>query len=806
MWREFSLAWRRLTRQPAIMISIVLVLTFIIGVESLLIVVTQQTLLKPLPYPRPDELVLLTEENPLQGLSALPAAVENFNIWQEQGESFAGLAAWRMTQSLVEQGEQTTQCRRALVTPNFFKVLGAHLYLGSGFSMMMNPEGNSTEAILSYPFWTTAFFADPSVVGGTFRLDGSLVTIVGVAASTTHFPRGAELWTAQEFSSRTEVKGTRSLSVLGRLRIGATPETARAELRHLSDVARRRFPDLNQGFSATASGLKEELTRDYKGTLLILVAVSTLALVVGCLNLSSLQLARLVRQRRELGTRFALGSNTLGVLGSPLAEILLLTLAGATGGVLLSLSLAGSIGRWIPELNNVANSALMWPLFAVAGVLVVICGAALVVVPITYLRSIDPLDLIRESAGAGAGRLRFSLTQSLLLVAQIGLALPVVVGLVILTTAFLRLQSLDVGLETKGLLVASVAFPDWRSQEALDLPTLSPADLESLAALPGVLSVAAVSSLPTHRADTKTTFVIHEHPFPTALGVPIVDQRVATPNFFATTGIQLVEGREFTAADSRQAPKVVVVNEAFAERFFPTESPVGQRIRIGSPQEVALYGQPVLWTVVGVVKDVLNLGLGTRAEPSIYLPLAQMPVPALNLVVRHQQTLRPSIETLVDTFSQVQAAAKLSRIRSYGEIVASLVGRPGLQTLLFAGYSLISLLLLAISTYALVSCSVDQNTRALGISIALGARKLHLARVIWGRLVSLATLGLVVGGLSGLVVTRWIQAWYWAAEAPGWIVLGISAVAMTLFFGLSAWIPTRSITKLEIRTLLGSPQ
>jgi putative ABC transport system permease protein len=798
---DLAVALRRWRRAPLATLAVLLTLAAVIGTEGLLLASIDLVLLRRSPYSDVDRLVVLWERNPSLGLERVPVAAGDFADWRQEARSFTGLAAIHSGASLLDTGGRLMQVKNARVSPDLFPVLGLRLALGSGFTPARGNDAPADEIILSHSLWKSAFGGDPRVLGRACRLDGRPFTIVGVAPGGAELPKGTEVWIADRFERGMASRVVRNLMVIGRLRPGVSLAAAQAEMDAVAQQLLRLHPESNRGFGTALMPLALEVTRTIRPTLLFLFGAATLAVVIGCLNLSNLELVRTARRRRELAIRMVLGADGLPLWRPVLVESLLLALTGGFLGFVVALWGGPGVMRLSPVTAGLMNERFVPPLLGSVLWVAAVAGLMIGSIPVLYLLlTVQGVPLSRQVGEGSGGSLRFSRLQRALLVLQVALSLPLLVGGCVLLQNFLRLKKVDPGFQPRGVVAMGLTLPD--AQVAAAARGAVSSVLERVTALPWVSRAAVVSNLPLGGTNTSSTFTIVGRPLAPGEAPPNADQRSVSPGYFAALSIPRLRGRVFGDLDSPEGTTVCIVNDLLARRFWPGQDPIGQVLYLGSPQEIALFGHPVPWRIVGVVGNVRHVGLEEDFRPEIYLPYAQMPVGFVSLVARTRVGTPASLAELRAVVTGLGDQVRPGRAEWMEEIVADAVGRPGIQTFFFVLFMAVSVLLVAMSTYALVAHSVSEGARGIGISLALGAQAHHVLALVLREMSILCVVGLALGVLLGMAGIRLLAHAIFLLAGGGPAVYAGAILLLAGLVAASSLLPARRALDLDPTRLL----
>jgi predicted permease len=746
--QDLVYALRRLRSAPGFTLVAVVTLALGIGANGALFSVVNGVLLQPLPYPEPERLVRLAALYEGQRIVLSPA---NFYDASAAARSFEALAAYDTGGYTLTGHGEPVRLQGAEVSAPFFDVLKVR-HLGRGFQAGDNEPGRTPVAVLGHGLWQERFGGDPAVLGHTVTIDGEARTVVGIAPAGFAYPEQTQIWLPLVYDEQFRVKsrGAWYLSAIGRLGSGFTLGTARAELQAIAERLERDYPDQNEKLGMTAVELREDLVGDVRLALLVLLGAVGFVLLIACVNVANLLLARLSAREGELAVRTALGAGRGRLVRQLLTEALVLGLAGGAAGLALaswgtSLLLALQPG----DLPRAAEVRVDWMVGGFAAALSVLGSLLFGAVPALRLARRDPAQALREGGRglhAGHGRLGQGLV-----VAEIALAVALLVGAGLLIRSFTQLRRVAPGFSVANALTLRVSLPETAYKEDARQVAFYRSLLQRLAALPGVRSAGATMGLPLSGIHFNFSFEVEGRPKLAPAQQPSMEVRVVSAEYFGAIGMPVLAGRGFTAADVAEAPRVMVLSRSAVRRFFPGEDPLGKQINLGwggadSPRAGG--------TVVGVVGDVKDHGLAEDHPPEAYLPYAQRPVRGMDLVLR----------TAVDPASLATAAAAavreldpdlpVTRVRTLEQIVSRSVAVPRFYALLLAFFAGTALFLAALGVFGVLSYGVAQRSREIGLRMALGARPADVLRMVVGQALRLAALGLLVGGASALVLSR----------------------------------------------------
>lgn len=683
----------------------------------------------------------------------------------------------------------------AYVSTNLFSLLGVAPVLGRAFVPGEDRPGSDRVVVISHALWQQRFGADPGVVGRTILVDGEPRTVVGVMPRGLDFPAAdTRLWVPATIdpSNPANLWGGAGGQVIARLAAGATPARAQAELHALVPELRRAntlwVPAPEYRASWTVAPLQETIVRDVRSRLLILLAAAGLVLLIACANVANLLLARASARQREMAVRNALGAGRPRLIRQLLTESAVLGFLGCALGLLLAVggvkALVAALPAEVPRVAEIEVDRWVLGFTLAVGVL-----ATLLVGLIPALRSSRPdaqsaLRSGGRSTSAGQRRLAGALVTT-----EFALAVMLVIAAGLLIRSFAALVHVDPGFRTEHIITARITPPEARYGDGTKQRAFYAALLGRVSALPGVRSVDAVSRLPLAGGFTGVAFEVEGKPYRPGTVAPVFDDRRITPGYPQTMGIRLLAGRPLTDADREGAPKVALVNEAMARKFWPGEDPVGKRFK-----EVWL---PEWTTVVGVVGNVKSRGLASETEPQVYRPFAQAPTLDMSLVVRTTGDPDAVIGSLRAAVAAVDADVPVSEIRMVEQMITSSVAAPRFTMLLLAAFAAVALLLAAIGIYGVISYAVTRRTPEIGLRVALGAQRGHVLRMVLRQALVLAVIGAVVGLGAALATTRALRSLLFGVSATDGVTLIAVPLLLMAVALLAAYLPARRAARVD---------
>ena len=788
---DLRYALRSLARQPTYTAVALLTLVLGIGSNTAIFSVIKAVLLNPLPYEDPSRLIVLAERNP-DGNADLVAPL-TYVDWKEQARTISGMAAFRQLRYAFAGAGEPLDVPSVRATPNLFTVLRARAILGRTFVPEEGITGADRVAILSRAFWERHFGGSPSIVGRTIQLDALPYTVVGVMDASFDFPPSGDvdIWTPLAFDPADQhgrSRKARSLSIVGRLADGANVEGAQREMSVIAERLAATYPDSNAGWGARVVAAQEELVTTVRPALLLISAAVGFLLLIVCANVANLLLARLSSRRTEIAMRAALGAGRWPLVRQVLAESAILAVAGGAIGLFVAWAGVRFVHALpegsLPRIQDVrVDTGVL--LFAVTMSLVVALVFGLV--PALQASRAGLRDTVHAFSGT-TGKSGSRLLNALVVV-EVALALVLLVGAGLMTRSFAQLMRVSPGFEPRNLLAVQIYLPQAKYKTGVDRTRFYADAINRIAATPGVSSVAGVSALPMYPVgiDFALPFTIEGQAAPANGEEPRADIRMATPGYFETMKMRLVSGRFIDDRDRMGMPGVMVINETMARRYFNGADPLGRTV-------INPHGKA---QVVGVVGDVKHYGLDRAARAELFMPAWQQPLNGMALVVRTTSDPKTFVDQVRRQVLAADAEQPIFDASVMVDVVARSVFLPRISMLLLIAFAATALLLAAVGIYGVVSYSVTQRTRELGVRMALGADAAHTLRIVLGGSMLLVGIGTVCGLGVSIAVTRLISSLLFeVSPLDAGVLAGVSAVIVAC--GLAAsYLPARRATRVD---------
>ena len=767
-----------------------------IGATTAIFSVVDAVLLRPLPYADPNGLVMLWEHH-MSGVGAAHnnTGPANFLAWRDETRSFSAMAAFANARvTIVGAGGEPASEQTRYASAALLPLLGVKPFIGRLYDETDDTPSAARVVDLDYGFWQRRFGGRRDVVGTTVQINGNDVTILGVLPKGFSFFEPAAVWMPTRFSDAERTFGGRYLRVVARLKPGVSWQQADLEMKA---VARRRateMPTLNANWTSLASPLRDDLAGKSRTPLLVLLGAVTFLLLIACANVANLMLARAGDRRREMAVRVALGAAPRRIVRQLLTESVMLALAGAALGVLGAWAGTRILGGLAPaQLGAVAVSriGLDGRVLAFAIGVAMATGIAFGLAPALQSARRDPKDALSEGGRSGAaGSRRAGRLRAALVVVEIGLAVVLLAGAGLMVRSLADLRRVPLGFDAAHALTAGLVLHGHAYDSSAAAVSFFERAEQRIAALPGVRAVGSISWLPLSGQRSASSFTVVGQPTPPLGDEPAGDFRAITPGYFAAMGIPIEEGRGLEATDRRDAAQVAVVSHTLARTFFPNESAVGHELKFEWDGWYTVR-------IVGVAGDVHHDGPRTEPYMEIYRPLEQFPYDGMTLVVRSSGDPRALAAPVRAALRDIDPAQAVEDVKPMIDYVHASVGDTRLDTVLFAMFGVIGLVLAMIGIYGLGAYTVQQRRHEFGIRMALGAQRGAVLSMAIRRGLVLAALGLAVGVAGALSLTHLMGALLFGVKPNDPVTFVWVAVALAAVAALSAWVPARRATRLD---------
>jgi predicted permease len=789
---------RMLLKNPAFTLIAVLALALGIGANSAIFSVVNTLLLRPLPYKNPDQLVVVWENATHQGFPKNTPSAANFIDWQKQNTVFQGMAAFaERSFNLTGVGEPERLDGRR-VSANLFDLLGVRPIIGRNFVPDEDKPGTKV-ALLNESLWKRRFGSDPGVIGRAIALNGESYTVVGVLPNSVRLPAFGnwrdQVWVPLAFTSEEAAsRGNHYLQVIGRMKAGVALEQARAEMATIMARLAQQYPEDNTRIGTVVNPLHEEIVGNMKPALLVLLGAVAFVLLIACANVANLLLARAAARHKEIALRLALGADRARLTKQLLVESVMLSLLGGVVGLVFAWAGLQVLTRFIPpDVAHAEGIAIDAKVLAFTLLVALVTGLVFGLAPASQASHFNLNDTLKEGGrDAGAGP-RGKRLRSALVIAEVAVSFILLIGAGLLINSFMHLRNLDPGFRTDHLLTLNVDLSETKYPDNPKRTAFFDEVVRRVQALPGVRSVAVAGNLPfTYNGDSMPIGA-EGIPDPAPDQRPDVIFRAIGPGYFSTMGIPLVRGRDFNDQDTLDTTPTVMVSEKTAQHYWPNADPIGKRIKNGSTTSDAPWR-----TVIGVVKDVRQNDFVAEPKMQMYFTYRQLRSLMPNaLIVRtavEPLSLAASVRNAIWAVDKDQSVANID---SMEHIVAGAVARQRFSMLLLAIFAGVALVLAAVGIYGVMSYSVAQQTREIGIRMALGAQRSDVLKMTIKQGLKLVGVGLIIGLAAAFVLTRVMATLLFGISATDPITFATISLILMAVALLASYIPSVRAMKVD---------
>jgi putative ABC transport system permease protein len=794
--QDLRFAVRSFLRSPRFTIPAVLALALGIGASAAIYSVVRGVMLKPLPYKDPERIVSIWENNLRRNRPRNVVGPANFVAWQERNRSFEHIGMVGPARLNIMMDGRPEEIAGLNASSGVFAALGVQPVVGRGFTTDEDLEGNDGVIVLSYEFWQSRLGGRPDVVGLSLTTNTRPRSVVGVMPPTfTVEGQRADFmvpygWTLERLRS---APGRGSSHAIARLRDGVSIEQAADEMNTIAAQLEQEAPERNTGWSATVISIHEQTVDQIRAPMLVLAGAVGLVLLIACVNVANLLLARSTVRQRELGLRNALGAGRGRLLRQMLTESIVLAAVGGVAGLGLAVvfhrGLLALVADRIPvpRLDQVVlDLPVVW--FTLA--LVLGTGLLFGLAPALFATG-TATDHLRSGGRHGGGR-KSRRALDVLVIAEVALSLVLLAGAGLLIRSFVALQSINPGFQAEGVLTARVQVTGEQYSEPRRAASFYTEALSTIAALPAVQSAAAVTFLPMSGPGIGTSFHRLDRPVPAAGDTPSTEVRPVTPGFFRTMAIPQLAGRDFTLADTADTPFVAVVSDTLARQQFPGENPLGRRLNVSIGR--APGGMDV--EIVGIVGDIKMATLDADTRPAVYLPHTQLTLGLMTLVVRTDREPLALVPSVTAAVRGLDPTLPLADVKRMSDVVDATLARPRVVSVLLTAFALMALVLAGVGVYGVMAYSVSQRTQEIGVRMALGATSGSVFRLVLGKALALVSIGVVTGLMAAAGLTRLLTTLLFETEPLDPWTFAVTAVVLMAVAAMASYVPARRGTQV----------
>lgn len=794
--QDVRYAIRQLKGSPGTTAVAVFTLALGIGANTSIFSNVNALLLRPFEFPNLDRVVAVWET--VQSATSIKASPADFRDWTQQSKSFEHLAAIQSWDANLTGAGVAERAEGYRVTPEFFPLLDVPTVLGRSIGASDLQQGAAPVVVVSYGFWQRHLAADANIVGRNLLLNGKSFTVVGVAGQGGDFPVGAQIWTPLDFTpAETADRTNHYLIVLGRLHKNVSIATAGADLQAIAHRLGEQFPGSNSGHGIRVVSLVEDATTGTRQFVLVLMGAAVFVLLLACVNVANLQLARAAGRQREMAVRLGLGASRWQLIRQLLVESTTLASIGACAGVILSswemVLLRGNIPDFIVEhVPGLKNVRLDWRVLAFTIAMAVLSGVISGLAPALRFSRSTAAGALREnargtSASAGTGKLR-----AILVTSEMALALVLLVGAGLMVKGFRHLITVEMGFDRSQVLTFRVALPETKYQSDDQVRGYYDRVLRILQSMPGVKSAAAVTSVPSSWSWNWTVYEAEGAPPSKPGEMPTTISQIVTPDFFPTLRVPIIEGRFLTAQDSRDSAPVAVISAALARRAFPGQNAIGKHLTLGGSE----HHEPQR-LIVGIVGDIRTNPFDSGFDPTAYVPLTQVPGRSSSIVVRTGSDPSAFAAGAMAQLRSVDPDTPAFDVRSLEQVISDNASGVESSARMMLIFGFIALTLSAAGIFAVMAYTVGQRTHEIGVRMALGAQRVDVLRLVVSSALKMGGIGLAIGLVISAMMARALSSALFGVVQIDVSVFAALTALLIAVAGIAAFIPARWATKVD---------
>jgi putative ABC transport system permease protein len=799
LWQDLRYGFHLLWKSPGFTLVALLALALGIGANTFIFSVVNALLLRPLPFPDSDRITSILAKSPDTGALFSSYSLPNFEDIRDRNQVFEHVAALYMSTEFLRSGDEPERLRGAYVSAELFPLLGVKPLIGRTFSREEERSGDGNFIVLSYNLWQRRFNGNPKIIDQNVVIGSRPTNVLGVMPEGFKFPVGArqvDFWMPLISSipptART-ARGAVYLGLFARLKPNVTLIQAQADMNLIASQLATQYPESNTGLNIVPVSTHERLVGQIRPALLVLLGAVALVLLIACANVANLMLARASVRQKEIAIRTAIGATRWRVVRQLLTESLLLSILGGAAGVLLAFwAIELLISSNPANLPRVAEIALDKQVLLFTLGLTTVTGLFFGLAPALQASRTDLNESLKDGMRESSGGIKRNRTRSALVISEIALSLILLVGATLLFQSLRRVLAISPGFESDNVLAADVSVSSSKYPEPAQRAAFYREALERIASLPGVESAGIVYPLPLGGSFESYTFdIAGQPPFPPGQQ-PSANRRVISPDYFRTMKTPLRKGRTFGPQDQATAPAVMIVNDTFARRFFPGEEVIGKRIIPGEGR------QPVTREIVGVVGDIRHEGLDVEPSPEYYVPYEQTSVDDLTVVARTTGGNPTSIATpLRAVIRGMDKDQPVYNIRPMTQLLSESVAQRRFNMVLLSGFAILAMVLAGIGIYGVMSYSVAQRTREIGVRIALGAQSRDVLKMVLSHALVLTAIGLALGLLGAFALTRFLVTLLYEVRPTDLTTFAIVSLVLAAVAITACLIPARRATKVD---------
>ena len=787
--KDLLYALRIMLRNKSVTAIVLLTLTVGIGANTAIFSIVYGVLIKSLPYRNPEQLVRMFDHwrNRTEGTEG-DAAPANYYDWQQQAQSFSGIAAYGTGGAGLATGSEPEKVNAAVVTPEFFNVMAVNPAQGRllGHDDLKAPN----VVVLGYDLWQRKFGGNPGIVGQSANLDGEMFTVVGIAPSGFSYPEKTQVWAPLVISSNPTVsREAHFLKIIARLKPGITPEQAQSEMNTVAARLEQQYPASNKDLGVRVVSLHQHAVGKVKTALVILLLAVGFVLLIACANIANLLLARAFSRQKEMSVRIALGGTRKRLITQLLTESLVLAFAGGILGLLFAaaaVSLLTSVTvSDIPLSDQVGlNAQVLIFTFVIS----VVTGVLFGLIPAWQTTKVNLNETLKEGGGKGVSESGGSRVRGALVVFEVALTLVLLIGAGLMIKSFANLLQSDLGFQAQNVLTFEVDLPNKNYPDTANAASFYDNLVMKLKSLPGVKAVGGVTMLPLGGDNRIFSFRIEGQPIVDQSQHPRANYRIAMPEYFSAMNIPLESGRMFTSADIQGSAPVLIINERMANRYFP-QGAIGQRVYVRN--------DPKSREIVGVVKSVKHFALDQEPQPEMYVPYWQSPSRYMRMVVRTDVAPKTLVNAVQRQVWDLDRGLPVAEMNSMDDLVSKSVAQQWTSMVLLTLFAAVALILAAVGIYGVLSYSVTQRTREIGIRMALGASKNEILKLIITKGMMLTAIGILLGIAGAYALTRAIRSLLFGVGTLDVAIFVLVPVVFAVIAVCACFFPARRASQVD---------
>jgi putative ABC transport system permease protein len=804
IFQDLRHAVRQLRKSPGFTAVAVITLALGIGANTAIFSVVNGALLRPLAFREPSRLVHVWHTPPAKsfpGMTTFAVSAANYLDWQSQNQVFENMAIYSHHGFTLTGSEKPEQVDASAVSSSFFETLGVQAMLGRGFSPQEDQPGRSNVVVLSHRFWQDHFGSNADIIGHSINIDGQSFLVAGVMPPSFRYPDFAQVWTPMAWTDKERaVRGEHHYSVVARLKSGTGLKQAQAAMNTISSRLEQLYPEDNKGWGAVVVPLHDDLVSDVRPALLVLLGAVAFVLLIACVNVANLALAKTLSRRKEIAIRTALGASSARVLRQILSETVLLALGGGAIGLIFARFGVRLIMAFLADkLPHSVDVGLDLPVLGFTAILSILTGIIAGVLPALRLTKADVNQALKQGLGRTDSDSGGHRTRSLLVVAEVALSLVLLIGAGLMIRSFQQLHGVNPGFESHGVLTMTAAV----SRAKFPLPAQQinffEQVLQRVRTLPGVESAGVIDDIPLNQNGSHQPIAIEGRPVVAMSEQPEVDVRLISPGYMGAMRIPIMRGRDFGDTDVAGRPGAILISASMAQHFWPGEEPIGKRLAL-------TFFPDVVREVVGVVGDVKLDGLD-QARPStiLYMPLGQVSAPAtggwnsfpMTLVVRSATNPAGIVSAVTNALHQVDREIPVRDILTLDDLVTNSISQQRFNMLLLGAFAGLALLLAAIGIYSVLSYSVKRRVQEIGIRLALGARIGDVLRMVIVEGMKPTLLGVVLGTVGALAMGHVLASLIYGVKPTDPLTFLVVAVLLAAIALFATIIPAYRAAKVD---------